>query len=153
MIKFYFCLFCKKIFQIKNNRSICELQQITKTCLYIRIEISTELSLIYFLLVLKNTLFLLFIGIKISKKKKLVKRDARKMKCSLNTICDIEEFTVTSPIGNLILKLCQHGLHSVSQTTAPEDLEKILKDDINRFVKIPTSSSNVFSLYLTIMYI
>ena len=43
--------------------------------------------------------------------------------------CDIEEVVVTSPIGNLILKHCQYGLHSISQTAPPTNLDKPPKNE------------------------
>ncbi|XP_066928596.1 methylated-DNA--protein-cysteine methyltransferase-like [Clytia hemisphaerica] len=37
--------------------------------------------------------------------------------------CTKEKFVITSPIGDLILEQCQNGLHSISQTVIPSDLE------------------------------
>jgi len=43
-----------------------------------------------------------------------------KKKCNI----DLHRFIISSPIGNLILEQCQFGLHKISQTAIPSDLQQ-----------------------------
>lgn len=74
------------------------------------------------------------------------------MKNILKTaVCyDIEELVVTSPIGNLILKHCQNGLHSISQTTPPTNLNKLPENE--RFGIAVTTSPFFYCCILLMIF-